>query len=69
MRLLLATGFCGGFTTLSSMIYETNAMFRDSEYLHAMLYIGSSIIFSVLAFFVGVVAVRTIIRTGGGLWN
>ncbi len=69
MRLLLATGFCGGFTTLSSMIYETIAMFRDSEYLHAAIYMGGSIIFSVAAFLVGVLAVRILIRTGGGLWN
>jgi len=68
-RLLLATGFCGGFTTLSSMIYETNAMFRDSEYLHATAYLGGTIILSAAAFLVGVLAVRILIRTGGGLWN
>ncbi|HRU02099.1 MAG TPA: CrcB family protein, partial [Victivallales bacterium] len=31
MRIILATGFCGGFTTMSSMIYETTQFLRDGE--------------------------------------
>ena len=69
VRLALATGFCGGFTTMSSMIYETAGMFRDSEYLNAILYISGSFIFSMMAFFIGTLAVRILIRMGGGLWS
>ena len=29
MRLLLATGFCGGFTTMSSFIYELGQFVQD----------------------------------------
>lgn len=69
VRLALATGFCGGFTTMSSMIYETAAMIRESEYLHATLYAAGNFVFSLAAFAAGVVAVRILIRLGGGLWN
>lgn len=69
MRLALATGFCGGFTTMSSMIYETAEMLRASEYLHATLYAAGTFLFSMTAFVAGVMAVRILVRIGGGLWN
>lgn len=69
VRLALATGFCGGFTTFSSMIYETAEMLRAGEYLHATLYAAGSFVISMIAFVAGVMAVRTVIRMGGGLWS
>jgi CrcB protein len=68
-RLLLATGFCGGLTTMSSMVYETAEMIRASEYLHAAVYATGSYAASMAAFFAGLVAVRLLIRSGGGLWS
>ncbi len=68
-RLLLATGLCGGFTTMSSMVYETGQMLQGDEYAHAAVYVGSTLAASVLAFFAGVVAVRLALRIGGGAWN
>ena len=69
VRLALATGFCGGFTTMSSMIYETAEMLRAGEYLHATVYAAGSFLLSMTAFVVGVVAVRAVVKIGGGLWS
>lgn len=69
MRLALGTGFCGGFTTMSSMIYETAEMCRASEYLHATLYVAGSVLLSMTAFVAGVMAMRMFVRMGGGLWS
>ncbi|MBM4309660.1 MAG: fluoride efflux transporter CrcB [Deltaproteobacteria bacterium] len=68
-RLVLATGFCGGFTTMSSMVYETAAMIRASEYLHAVAYAAGTFFLSLAAFGAGIVGLRIIARIGGGLWS
>jgi len=66
VRLALATGFCGGFTTMSSMIYETAEMIRISEYLHATIYAAGTFILSMVAFFTGIMAIRILFKFGGG---
>ena len=58
-RLFLATGFCGGFTTLSSLIYELIQMIRDGEWLHAMLYLNGTFFGAVLAFLAGSACIVT----------
>ncbi len=68
-RLLLAVGFCGGFTTMSSLVYEAAQMIRASEYLHSGLYIGGILIGSLAAFFAGLFLVIMMIKLGGGLWS
>lgn len=57
-RLFLATGFCGGFTTLSSLIYELIQMVRDGEWLHAFLYLNGTFFGATLAFLLGMMLVR-----------
>jgi len=64
LRLALATGFCGGFTTMSSFIYESSEMVRVSEYFHAALYFCGTLLLSFGAFVAGVAMIR-FLRSGG----
>jgi|WetSurMetagenome_2_1015567.scaffolds.fasta_scaffold00119_31 fluoride exporter len=61
-RLFLATGLCGGFTTLSSLVYELQKMLADREIALASLYFGATFAGSFTAFFIGFTAVRLIAK-------
>jgi CrcB protein len=69
VRLLLATGFCGGFTTMSSLVYEAGQMLRAHELLHASTYVAGTVLCSLAAFFAGVAGVRVLMRMVGALWS
>lgn len=43
-RLLLTTGFCGGFTTMSTFSYETLALLRDGQTALAFGNLGGTIL-------------------------
>ncbi|WP_287372308.1 fluoride efflux transporter CrcB [Prosthecochloris sp.] len=53
LRLLLATGFCGGFTTFSSYMYEIASLLRDGEMLYASIYLFGSIIGGIFCLYLG----------------
>jgi fluoride exporter len=69
MRLLLATGLCGGLTTLSTLIFETAQMLRDSEYMHSWAYLALTIAGAIFCFYLGGLLIRLIYRSPGGIWN
>jgi CrcB protein len=62
MRLLLATGFCGGFTTMSSFIYELGQFVQDKEYFFASTYFVATLAGAGLAFALGLVLSEFILR-------
>lgn len=60
-RMFLAVGLCGGFTTFSSFAYENFAMLNLQQVFYSSLYTGLSLIFGMLAVYLGVLIVRILI--------
>lgn len=52
-KLLLITGFCGGFTTFSSFSYENMILLQDGKFLPFMIYALSSLVVGILMVFLG----------------
>ena len=53
LKLLLVTGFCGGFTTFSTFSNESFQMLKAGDALLAALYIGGSVALGIFAVFLG----------------
>jgi CrcB protein len=51
LKLLVAVGFTGAYTTFSTFEYETDTLLNDAEWLKALTYLAGSV-------FLGLVAVR-----------
>lgn len=60
LRLFLATGICGGFTTFSSFTLDALVLTRDGNPGVAALYVGGSVALGLVALYLGVVTARLV---------
>jgi fluoride exporter len=67
VRLLLTTGFCGGYTTFSTFSFETARLMQDGEYSRAASYAFLSFALSIGGTFIGFAAARRLITLRRGI--
>lgn len=64
-RLLLTTGFCGGYTTFSTFSYETMLMIEDGEYARAGTYVGASVVLTLIGTWLGFAVAQRLLALRG----
>lgn len=61
LRLMLTTGFCGGFTTFSTFSYETARLIEGGEWNRGLAYITASVVVSLGGTFIGFALARALL--------
>jgi CrcB protein len=58
IRIFLATGICGGFTTFSAFSLESITLLKSGETLYFIIYVCASVILSIAAAYAGVKIIK-----------
>lgn len=54
LKLLLITGFCGGFTTFSTFSNESLSLVQQGHLSYAVLYVGGSVCLGMMMVLIGI---------------